>query len=250
MKLPELHPDFLTKPLAHRGLHDALIPENSRAAFLAAIDAGYGIELDLQLSADGEAMVFHDYNAARLTGISGPIRQKTSAQLQEYRLSNDESIPTLAEILAAIDGKTPVLLELKDQDGALGPDIGILEKRTAELCKNYTGPVAVMSFNPHAIYAMQKYAPHIPRGLVTGQFLPENWRQVPEKRLAELMDIPDFIPTGSRFISHRSTNLNAPRVAEIKAAGNPVLCWTIKTKAQETTSRKIADNITFEGYLP
>ncbi len=250
MKLPKLHADFLTNPLAHRGLHGGKITENSRAAMLAAIDAGYGIELDLHMSRDGEAMVFHDYDLNRLTGISGPIRQKTAAELQNICLENGEPIPTLGEILTLINGRAPLLIELKDQDGALGPDVGILEKRTAELVNNYAGPVAVMCFNPHSVYALKKYAPNVTRGLVTARFSKENWLMVPQKRLDELAKVPDFSAAGCSFISHQFISLNTPRVAEIKAQNVPILCWTIHNAADGIASRAIADNITFEGYRP
>ncbi len=250
MKLPELHPDFLTLPLAHRGLHGREIPENSRAAVLAAISAGYGIELDLQLSADGVPMVFHDYNLKRMTGINGPVQAKTSQQLKELFLPNGEPVPTLAEILELAQGKAPLLLELKDQDGALGTNIGALEEATAKLVAPCQGPLALMSFNPHSVYALANAVPDIPRGLVTDRFYKSDWQLVPEKRLAELRGIPDLDRCGANFISHNHKALDMPVIAGIRQSGLPVLCWTIKTPAQEENARKKADNITFEGYLP
>ena len=250
MKLPELHADFLTKPLAHRGLHGGEIPENSRAAMKAAIDAGYGIELDLQLSADNEAMVFHDYDMKRLTGTAGPIRMQTVSALNALNLSNGEPIPTLIEILELVDGRAPLLIEIKDQDGALGPNVGILESRTAELLAKYNGPVAVMSFNPHSVFAMQKHAPSVSRGLVTAQFNASDWPLVPDNRRTELSAIPDFEQCGASFISHYFKHLEMPRVAELKQKAVPVLCWTIKSQQDETIARQVANNITFERYLP
>ncbi|MCF6304227.1 MAG: phosphodiesterase [Rhodobacteraceae bacterium] len=248
--MPELHADFLTKPLAHRGLHNDSITENSRAAFMAAINAGYGIELDLQLSADGAAMVFHDYNMKRLTGTSGPIQAQTRQQLKSQFLNNGENIPSLQEILDLVKGQVPLLLELKDQDGALGPDIGRLEQRCADLVRGYQGPIALMSFNPHSIYALAKIAPDVARGLVTDQFNKSDWQLVPQNRLTELRDIPDFAKCGAGFISHNHKHLDMPIVAKIKQSGAPVLCWTVKSAKQEIAARKVADNITFEGYLP
>lgn len=250
MRLTDLPLSFLTAPLAHRGLHGAEIPENSRASFMAAIEHGYGIELDLQLSADGEAMVFHDYNLKRLTGVNGPIRQQTAAALANLKLANGEGIPTLSDVLNLVAGRAPLLVEIKDQDGILGPNVGELEARTAEVIANYSGPLALMSFNPHAVYALQKLAPTVPRGLTTRHFTNAKWPLVPAKRLAELDDIPDFEACGATFLSHHHETLNMPRVAEIKATGVPILCWTVKNETDSQAAKKIADNITFEGYLP
>lgn len=237
-------------PLAHRGLHGGEIPENSRAAFMAAIDAGYGIELDLQLASDGEAMVFHDFDLERLTGVAGLIQMQSSDALKNCHLKNGESIPTLIDILTLVAGRVPLLVEVKDQDGALGPNVGILEKRAAELVNAYDGPLAVMSFNSHAVCALQEHAPSVPRGLITSDFAPKSWPTVPRSRLDELAAIQDYDVCGADFISHRFNTLNIPRVAALKALGAAVICWTIKNPQDEARSRQFADNITFEGYLP
>ncbi len=248
-----LHPDFLTKPLAHRGLHDLAkgIPENSPAAFQAAIDAGYGIELDLQLSADAQAMVFHDDLLDRLTDETGEVRVKTADKLGSFRLKGGQDmIPTLAQILAQVDGQVPLLIEIKDQDGALGNDVGTLEVATARLLANYTGPVAVMSFNPHAMAVVRENAPDLAVGLVTCDFAAdEGWASLPPERLAELTNIVDYERLGACFISHDRSDLNRPRVAELKTTGAAILCWTVRSAEEEAAARQIADNITFEGYL-
>ncbi len=246
---------FLTVPLAHRGLHDrsAGRVENSRAAIQAAVTAGYGVEIDLQLSADGEAMVFHDYVLDRLTPDKGATRQRKAHELQAIPLIGagaNETIPTLSEVLEIVAGQVPLLLEIKDQDGALGPDTGELEKACAKALAGYEGPVALMSFNPHAVAVCANYAPDIPRGLAAGKFPHENWPLVPEKRLEELRSIPDFHRVGASFISHGANDLNNPRVAYLKAQGAAILCWTICSVEDEMRARHVADNITFESYLP
>lgn len=244
---------FLTTPLAHRGLHDASgeCPENSRAAIRAAIDQGYGIEIDLQLSADGVAMVFHDYHLSRLTDHSGPVRQRTAADLAEMTLlGTDEGIPSLAEVLALVAGQVPVLLEIKDQDGALGPNVGALEAAAAQDVQGYVGPIAFMSFNPHSMAAMAKYAPEVARGLVTDDFGPKEWPLVPDLTCERLRDIPDFERVGASFISHDCCDLHSAPLAVLKARGVPVLCWTIRSPQEEAAARQVADNVTFENYLP
>jgi len=249
LSLPDLPAPFLARPLAHRGLHGGDTPENSRAAFVVAMDGGYGIELDLQLSADGQAMVFHDYDLARLTGHKGAIQTKTAAELAALTLKNGEGIPTLAAVLALVNARVPLLIEIKDQDGTLGPNVGKLEAATAAALANYRGPVALMSFNPHAIYEMARIAPSIPRGLVTCDFKDDEWALTAPARRAALAEIPDYGPTGSCFISHDREDLSNPAVTLLRAAGCPVLCWTVRSPTQEKAARQVAHNITFEGYL-
>lgn len=243
---------FLTTPLAHRALHDKADgrPENSRAAIRAAIAAGYGVEIDLQLSRDGQAMVFHDYVLERLTGETGPVRQRDANALGAIALKGGaEGIPTFSEVLDIVRGQVPLLVEIKDQDGAMGDKVGALEEAAAAAARGYDGPLAFMSFNPHSVACMARMAPNVPRGLVTDGYSLANWPLLPAKTRARLRDIPDLERVGASFISHGVRDLNRPRISEIKAAGLPVLCWTVRSPKEEAEARKVADNITFEGYL-
>jgi glycerophosphoryl diester phosphodiesterase len=248
---PALPKVFVSLPIAHRGLHDATDkrPENSRAAVRAAIEAGYGIELDLQLSADGEAMVFHDYHLGRLTGETGPLRERSAKELCRIPLLNGdgETIPTLSEILALVDGRVPLLLELKDQDGAMGPDIGALEAATARALEGYGGEMALMSFNPYSVEELGRVAPEFPRGLVTSDYDPGDW-PLPPETCERLREIPDFEPVGATFVSHEATDLTRARVQSLRNRGATVLCWTIRSAEAEAQARQYADNVTFEGY--
>lgn len=248
-----LDPLFLTRPLAHRGLHDQSrkAAENSPQAFRRAIEHGYGIELDVQPSSDGQAMVFHDHLLDRLTDESGLVRGRSADALGRIGLKGGgDHIPTLAEVLTLVAGRAPLLVEIKDQDGTLGPDTGVLERAVAKELANYAGPVAVMSFNPHAVAIMHDLLPKLSVGLVTGSFDSLWWVDVPDERLSELRQIVDFDRTGACFISHDQYLLDAPRVVELRQSGVSVLSWTIRSQAQECDARKLADNITFEGYLP
>ena len=243
---------FLARPIAHRGLHDvdAGRAENSPKAFAAAMDHGYGIELDLQLSADGVPMVFHDYELNRLTEEVGAVAQLSAMQLGEIPLRHDgDGIPTLAQTLEQVAGRVPLLIELKDQDGLLGENIGALGAATAELLHDYAGDVAVMSFNPHAVAELATLLPDVPRGLVSGPYRAENWPTIPAPIRVRLRDMPDYDRTGSSFISYRDTHLDEPAVLALKDDGATILCWTVKSPAAEVAARKIAHNITFEGYL-
>lgn len=248
---PPLPPSFLARPLAHRALHGDEAPENSRAAVRAAVAQGFGIEIDLQLSADGTAMVFHDRGLARLTDAEGPVRDRTAAELGQIPLrGGTEGIPTFAEVLQEVSGHVPLLVEIKDQSAALGPTDGMLERAAAEDAKTYSGDLAFMSFNPHSVTSMARYAPGIPRGLTTSAFQPVRWPGIAVDRLKSLALMKDPQALGASFISHDARDLHNPRVAEIKASGLPVLCWTIRSSAEEAAARRIADNVTFEGYLP
>jgi glycerophosphoryl diester phosphodiesterase len=238
--------------LAHRGLHSEGVPENSLPAFEAALAKGYGIELDVQLSADGVAMVFHDDGLGRMTELVGPVRALTAAELGETPLRGGgrATIPTLTDALALIGGKVPVLIEIKDQDGALGDAVEALEEAVADVLWDYNGPVAVMSFNPHSVALMAELSPQVSRGLVTCAYLPDDWEHVPETRRAELRAMPDIARVGAAFLSHDMRDLDNPKVADLKAAGLPILCWTIRSAEEEAKARQSARAITFEGYLP
>ncbi len=249
--MPALHRSFLQVPLAHRALHDVSDrrPENSRAAIMAAMAAGYGVEIDVQRSADNCAMVFHDEDLARLSKAQGPIGVRSSEELGRIELrGGDEGIPTFRDVLSVVAGKVPLLVEIKDQDGALGENVGALEADVAAALDRYEGPVAVMSFNPHSVRKMMEYAPHVARGLVTCSFAADTW-DIPQDRRRQLRDIPDYAALGCSFISHEWHDLTRDRVAELKKEGADVLCWTVKSPAEEALARQIADNITFEQYL-
>jgi glycerophosphoryl diester phosphodiesterase len=126
---------------------------------------------------------------------------------------------------------------------------GRLEEATVRALQGYEGPVALMSFNPHSVIALRDLAPDLPRGLTTEGFDPKDWPSVPEEVCARLREIPDYEAAGACFISHHAPDLGRPRVAELKEQGAKVLCWTIRSAEQEALARRMADNVTFEGYL-
>lgn len=249
-----LHPDFLTRPLAHRGLHGPGVPENSMAAFRAAVAQGYGIELDIQPAADSTPLVFHDHDLRRLAGREAMISALSPSDAASTRLlGTDEKIPTLEAVLDMVAGRVPVLIEIKDQDGSLGPRMGGLPGRVAEVVapRQADGhPLAVMSFNPHAAAEVRAVAPGITVGLTSCRFDRDNWPGVPEARRVALSRLEDFEKVGADFISHDHRDLGNPAAARLAVQGVPVLCWTIRSPAEETAARRIARNITFEGYLP
>ena len=246
-----LHPDFLRLPLAHRAYHDRAAGriENSMSAIRAAVAAGYGIEIDLQLSSDGVPMVFHDNDLDRLTAQTGPLRARTAAALGEFALTGStDTIPAFAQALAQIAGRVPLLVELKDQSLTLSDTDGDLEAAAVAALDGYSGPVALMSFNPHCVAHLARLAPDLPRGLTTSAYDPGDWHPLPAATCAILRAIPDYDRTESSFISHEAADLARPRVADLQAQGASVLCWTIRTPEAEAKARRIAQNITFETY--
>jgi glycerophosphoryl diester phosphodiesterase len=186
--------------------------ENGLSAFRAAIRHGYGIEMDIQQSRDGEAIVFHDDTLERLTDEVGPVREKSSAELSQMTLKNSaDLIPTLPEVLSVVNGQVPLLIEVKDQDGALGPDVGTLEARIAELLEGYSGPAAVMSFNPHSVEAASRAIPDRPVGWVSCGFSPDSWATLPNERREDLASLAFASSDTVDFISHNWRDLGQSR---------------------------------------
>ncbi|MEJ8561696.1 glycerophosphodiester phosphodiesterase family protein [Yoonia sp. GPGPB17] len=243
---------FFARPITHRALHDrkAGRVENGVKSIQAALDAGYGIEIDVQLTSDGHAMVFHDDALDRLTGETGAVRDRTRAELEAIALTDDSGmIPSLDKVLGMVAGKVPLLIEIKDQDGAMGPDVGPLEAATCQALQDYKGDAALMSFNPHAVGVCAELAPSIPRGIVTSSYQDIFWPEIPDHVRDTLREIPDYDRVGACFISHEAADLDRPRVEELKALGAKILTWTIRSPQAEADARRIVDNVTFEGYL-
>lgn len=246
-----LDPAFLKTPIAHRALHDASkgIFENCRSAIIAAIEHGYAIEIDLQLSADGRAMVFHDDTLDRLTNKCGDVANYTAAELSQTKVgSGQDVIEPLEDILHLIDGRVPLLIELKDQSRQLSQTDGRLEQATIDALSLYHGPVAVMSFNPYMIATMAQLSSELPLGLTTGGFMDPSWG-IDAERVAHLSQIADFDPTRYSFVSHFALELAAPCIQTLKEQGAAIFTWTIRSPDAEAVARQTVDNITFEGYL-
>tara|TARA_B110000008_G_scaffold194652_1_gene193208 strand:- start:1598 stop:2065 length:468 start_codon:yes stop_codon:yes gene_type:complete len=152
--------------------------------------------------------------------------------------------------MSYIDGRVPVLIELKDQDGALGKSTSIFESAVCQTLKHYKGAVAIMSFNPFMMEECAKILPDIPRGLITQIFKQNEWTRISKSRCDELTMISDYFLAGTTFISHDHEDLNSHVVARLKKTGATILCWTVRNQNQDTLARKVADSVTFENYLP
>lgn len=241
--------DWLTGlPMAHRGLHDKIkgIFENSSSAFGAAVDAGYGMECDIQLSADGEAMVFHDATLERMTGGSGRLFRQDAKSISALKLgTSGDTVQTLGELLEQIGGKTPLLVELKNMR-----EPGALEERTASLLKDYKGQVAVMSFNPASMKWFADHAPQIVRGQLSHAFTSQASKQRPllQRFLARHLFV-NFI-SKPHFVGYDINHLPEPATSLLRALGKPILSWTVSTQLHREVAAKYADNIIFEGFSP
>lgn len=244
--------DWLTaQPLAHRGLHEASagVIENTASAFAAAIAGGYGIECDLQISADGEAMVHHDDALGRLTEGSGGLADMAAAEIQAVRFkAGNDRILTLAELCALVAGRATLLLELKSHfDG----DRRLIE-RTAEVLAGYSGQVAAMSFDPFMVEALRRAAPHLPRGVVAQRHYSEGeWKSLPAAerlRLAYLLHVGSTRP---HFIAYSVQDLPAAAPLILRLLfGLPLLTWTVRNRDDRRRAARWVDQIIFEGFRP
>ena len=226
---------LIARPFAHRGLHGDGRTENSRAAFHAAILAGHGVELDVQVSADGEAIVFHDSTLDRLAEAEGPICGLVAGALARIRLrGSPETIPALGEVLELVAGKVPLLIELK----APGRRVDGLSGAVNRALADYVGPVAVMSFNPAVGRWFARNAPRRLRGLVvTEAGKPSRGRL--RRRLALLWARPDFLAYDVRDLPSRFATQQRQR-------GLRILTWTCRTDDHRSVAAANADQIIYE----
>lgn len=236
-------------PVAHRGLHHVEksgIPENSLAAFGAAITKGYAMELDVRLSKDRVAMVFHDAKLDRLAGVDGNAADLTAAEFKRLRLlGTQEAPPTLAEVLAFVAGRSPILIEIKNYGAE---PVGPLEEAVASALDGYTGPYALQSFSPGVVDWARRHLPSVARGQIAT--LPEEMNTLDDGQrhlLREALDndfgAPDFVAFDVRYLPQ-------PITVRAKAAGKPVLSWTVRSSAIWADAKSHADNPIFEHWLP
>jgi glycerophosphoryl diester phosphodiesterase len=237
------------RPIAHRGLHDAAagIIENTGPAFSAAIAAGYGIECDLQISADGEAMVHHDDALGRLTEGSGKLAAMSAAAIKQVRYkAGDARILDLGELCALVGGRVPLFLELKSRfDGDLR-----LARRAMAALSSYAGPAALMSFDPAPVEEVRRTAPALPRGIIAQRHY-DDWPGLTpalRRSLAYFMHLPRTRP---HFIAYAVKDL--PAAAPLLARNLlrlPLLTWTVRSPADGRRALRWADQIIFEGWRP
>ena len=244
--------DWLTaRPVAHRGLHDARagVIENTPQAFEAAIAARYGIECDVQISADGEAMVHHDDALGRLTEGSGPLATVSAAELQKVKFKNgDGRIIALSALCDLVAGRVPLIVEIKSR---FDRDLR-LTQRVTEILGSYAGPAAAMSFDPTVVAALRNSAPKLTRGIVAEHgYGHHEWSRLTpaqKRRLAYLLHWPTTRPDFVAYGAHDLPSL-APAVARW-VLGRPVLSWTIRSVNEMRNVKFWVDQVIFEGFRP
>ena len=233
---------LVEQPIAHRGFHEKNVPENSLLAFSKAIEKGYAIELDVQLLSDNTVVVFHDESLARMTGNDGYLRFLSKKDLKSLTLKGSkETIPTLEEVLKLVDGKVPLLIEIKNKH-----KVGDLEQAVIDLLKNYQGEYAVQSFNPYSLGYFRQHAPSILRGQLAGYLKNEkiSWFK---KFLLKRMHFNKKI-SKPNFISYEAATLPNRFVRKFKDL--PLLAWSVKSKEEYLKIVKYCDNIIFEKFEP
>lgn len=228
--------ELFARPFAHRGLHGPGVPENSLSAFRAAIDAGHGIELDVQRTRDGPAVVFHDYTLDRLTDRQGPVAALDIAAIEAIRLKGSaDRIASLGRVLELIAGRAPLLIEIKARNRDYRP----LCAGVSRDLHAYVGPVAVMSFNPRVVHWFSRHDPAILRGLVVTEEGKHHLRGRMERNLSLWWARPDFLAYDVR-------DLPSAFAAAQRARGLRVGTWTVRTDAQRATAAAHADQIIYE----
>ena len=245
-------PDWLTaRPVAHRGLHDRArgIIENMPGAALAAIDGRFGIECDIQLTADGEAMVHHDDALGRLTDGSGALLGMTSDELRAVKFKDTpERMMSLGDLCALVRGRVPIVIEVKSHfDGDRK-----LVRRMAEVLASYSGPAAGMSFDPDQVMALREMMPRLPRGIIAQRLYSEaDWPEATAVQRKGMLHLRHAFRTRPQFVAYWVNDLPAPAPWIARHVfGLPLLTWTVRTSEQRERAIRYADQMIFEGFRP
>lgn len=243
--------DWLKRPIAHRGLHDAAhgIIENSASAVEAAIAKGYAIEVDTQCAAHGIPIVFHDRTLDRLTAETGAVSTRDEAALCQIPLRNSrDCILSLEGLLALVNGRVPLLIEVK----STWSGDHTYERNIAVALAAYKGPVAVMSFDPECVVAFRRAAPSLPRGLIAERFEDKHyWPDLSAWQRFAMRHLLTAAIARPHFIAYdiRALPALAPGIAR-DVFRLPLLTWTVRSEADKATARLFADAMIFEGVVP
>lgn len=240
------------RPIAHRGLHDGQGRiENTAPAFSAAIERGFGIECDIRPAANGLPVVFHDASTERLLGEERSVAELTSADLNRLRYRDGvSSLLRFDELLELVAGRVPLLVEIKSEWGE--PDATFLDE-VVRLSLAYTGPVALMSFDPAIMRRVRACAPSIPRGLVAANTAPDDQiaLELGGKRASDLSQLLESGPIATDFYAYRVHDLTTPAIRYSREVeGRPIFAWTVRTAADYEIARHWADAPIFEDLLP
>ena len=231
---------------AHRGLHNGERAENSMSAFKAAVEGGYGIELDIRLSKDGQLVVFHDDTLDRVCGREGRVIDFTAEELATFKLcGTDDGVPLFSDVLALVDGRVPLLVEIKED-----PGVNAVSLAACQMLREYRGEFIIESFNPLSLGTVKKNFPEVSRGILSHRYYEyESFRKplyfALQALLLNFICRPAFIAYDHRHA--RSFALRAVR----KIFKAPTLAWTVRSMDEEREAKKNGfDGIIFEGYIP
>jgi glycerophosphoryl diester phosphodiesterase len=245
-------PAWITaRPIAHRGLHDKArgVIENSPSAALAAVAGDFAIECDVQLTGDGEAVVFHDFDLDRLTGATGRVDAITAASLEVVTLTGSaDPIPSLTRFLDLIGGRVGLVIEIKSRfDGDMR-----LTRRVAEIVNGSPHPIVLKSFDPRIVAELKTLTPRHARGIVAmlDYTYPDYDACTPAEKHA-MANLLHFEQTRPDFVSWRVRDLvSAPPYLCRKGIGLPVMTWTVRTPEDRALAAAHADQMVFEGFTP
>lgn len=245
-------PFWLTAtPIAHRGLHDRAsgVIENTISAARAAIEKGFAIECDVQLSSDGEVFVFHDDTLERLTNASGDFKIFSKTEIGSLSLKGtSDHIPTLSEFLDVIAGRVPLICEIKSRfDGSIAA-----VQRVAEVIASYEGPIALKSFDPIMVEATAHHAPDRPRGFIGESVYDDpEWDFLSAEQKKDFATLQSLDAMKLDFLSWYIKDLDHPTPQLARGSlGLPIMSWTVRTADQRIKAQRYADQIVFEGFLP
>jgi glycerophosphoryl diester phosphodiesterase len=240
---------LIARPIAHRGLHDTDrgIIENTASAVRAAVERHYGIEVDLQITSDGEAMVYHDDRLGRLTEGDERLAAMTAADLKRVRFkATSDRMLTLGELCDLVGGQATLVLELKS---AFNGDHRIA-LRTVDVLKSYRGAVAVMSFDPNLVATLKEAAPDLTRGITAmARYDHPEWAPL---SLWQKLTFPHLLQSGlsrPHFIAYALNDLPATAASFARrACGVPLLAWVARGEDDRMKAARVCDQIIFEGF--
>ena len=235
---------FRERYVAHRGLHNDIYPENSMGAFENAVHHGYAIELDVRLSKDKKLIVFHDKDLKRMCGCDLKVRDLTYSRLKAYGLKDShEHIPLLSQVLKTVNGRVPLLIELKNC-GFIG-----LERRTCRLLKSYRGQMAVQSFDPFKMLWFRLFARDIPRGQLISVHKKRIDLEYLARRICALEPVYSIIADPD-FVSADIRMADMALIKKVKRRGRQLFVWTIRSIKELKCFERSADKVIFEDILP
>ena len=231
---------------AHRGLHNAERAENSMSAFRAAVEAGFGIELDVRLSSDGVLVVFHDDTLTRVAKIEGRVDAFSADELEKMNLSDTgEGVPRFSEVLKMVDGRVPLLVEIKEDAGKYA-----VSSTVCEIMKDYNGPYIIESFNPLSLGNVKKKLPSVARGFLSPRLLSE-----PEYRAPLYFALQCLLTnriSSPAFIAYNHEHASSIPLRIMRGIfGTVTYAWTVRSPEEEAAAyRHGFDSVIFENYIP